>query len=107
VSRKIFLSLNHDFMASEAVLARSANAKALILGVANKYGGNGAYTVRWSVTETMYWLHCSRSTAIRTMNELKDADLVQVIASGSFDHKAGARSGISTLYKLKFGMKGK
>ena len=104
---KIFLSLNHDFMATPAVLNLSANGKALVLGLANKYGGNGAYTVRWSVAETTRWLHCGRTTAIKTTNELKAAGLIEVLQSGSFDHKAGARKGVATLYRLNFGLKGK
>ena len=97
-----FLSLDHDFLRSGVVMALSARGKALILAMADRYNGRNNGSIPYSVKEAMAWLHCGKSTAIRTLQEVEAAGLIMTIQKGSFENKAGARKGTATKWRLTF-----
>ena len=97
-----FLSLDHAFVRSPRIVALSANGKALLLAIADRYNGQNNGGIPYSISEAMAWLHCSRSTAIRALQELQDAALIECTAKGSHIHKAGERKGTASLWRLTF-----
>ena len=61
---------------------------------------NGELKLSWG--EVVKLLRCSYSTAARAFKELHDAGLIETTVSGSFDHKAGARKGCASRYRLTY-----
>ncbi len=97
-----YLGFDHDFIRSDVVVALSARGKALILAMADRYNGRNNGSIPYSVKEAMAWLHCGKSTAIRTLQEVEAAGLIVSVRKGSFENKAGARKGTATKWQLTF-----
>ena len=97
-----FMRLDHDFVRSAKIKAISANGKALILAMADRYNGFNNGSILFGVREVAEWLHSSKSTALRTLAELKDAGLIEPVELGSFNLKAGSRKGAATTWRLNF-----
>ena len=97
-----YLSLDHDFIRSDAMSSLSARGQVLVFVMADRYNGRNNGRIPYSVKEAMERLHCSKSTAIRTLQELKAAGLIAPVEKGSFTHKNGARKGTATTWQLNF-----
>jgi len=97
-----FLALDHDFIRSAAMIALSANGKALILAIADRFNGRNNGAIPYGVADATAWLHCSKSTALRTFREIEAAGLIECVERGSFVNKAGARKGVTSRWRLTF-----
>ena len=95
-----FIRLDHDLVRCEAWAKLSANATRLLIGIWDQYNGYNNGDLRFGYEQAMRLLRCSTSTALRTFRELKDAGLIEVVEKGSFAHKANARKGMVTAWRI-------
>ncbi len=97
-----FIKLDHDLVRGPAWRGLSGNAVKVLIDIADQYNGSNNGRLRFGVSQTVRVLHCSNTTALRTLAELRDAGLIEVVEKGSFVHKNGARKGTATAWRLTF-----
>ncbi len=97
-----FIKLDHDLVRSECWAGLSSHATRLLIAIWDQFDGRNNGRLRFGISQTMRVLHCGTGTAMRTLAELRDADLIEVVEKGSFTHKNGARKGMVTAWRLTF-----
>ena len=95
-----FIRLDHDLVRSEIWAGLSANATRLLIGIWDQYNGHNNGDLRFGYVHAMQLLRCSTSTAYRTFAELQEAGLIEAVEKGSFAHKASARKGVVTAWRI-------
>ena len=95
-----FIRLDHDLVRGEVWAGLSANATRLLIGIWDQYNGKNNGDLRFGYEHAMRLLGCSSQTAWRTFAELKAAGLIVAVEKGSFAHKASARKGMVTAWRI-------
>lgn len=95
-----FIGIEHDLVRSQVWRDLSSNATRLLIDIWDQYNGRNNGDVPYSVAQAVQCLHCSKSTAIRTFAELREATLIERMHKGSF--AAGDRKGESSKWRLTF-----
>ena len=95
-----FIRLDHDLVRGEAWAGLSANATRLLIGIWNQHNGYNNGDLRFGHAQAKQLLRCSARTASRTFRELEDAGLIEAVEKGSFAHKASARKGMVTAWRI-------
>jgi hypothetical protein len=67
-----------------------------------RYNGSNNGAIPLSVREAAAWCRCGTSTALRYLNELQEAGLIESVALGSFHIKAGPNRMMATTWRLHF-----
>ena len=95
-----FIRIERDVWRSPEVEALSPVAKLTLVELHYCFTGKNNGQLCLPYGHLTQRLHCSRSTVERALRELREAGLIETTVSGSFDHKAGARRGIGSQYRL-------
>ncbi len=97
-----FIRLDRADWQSDRWRALSANARVVLVDIQSAFTGRNNGHLVYGLAHAVACLRCSKSTAVRTLAELKDAGLIEVTKLGSFSHKAGARKGEATKWRLTY-----
>jgi hypothetical protein len=97
---KGFLKLDRAIVYGEAFAGLSANATRLLIAIWARYNGRNNGNIHYGISDAVKWLHCGRSTAVKTFVELRDAGLIEVGKAATFADKAGAQNGTTTAWRL-------
>jgi len=94
-----FVRLDRDLVRGEVFAHLSCKATRLLIGLLDRFNGRNNGNIHYSIPEAMIWLHCSRCSAIRAFQELREAGLVERTRKGAF---AGAGKGTANTWRLTF-----
>ena len=97
-----FIKLHRVLWQSDEWRALSPNAQVVLIDIWARFNGRNNGEINYGYREAQHRLHCCTATAKRTFRELKTAGFIQMTASGSFDHKHGARKGTASKWRLTF-----
>ena len=95
-----YVRLPHDLIRGEVWAGLSANATRLLIGIWDQYNGHNNGDLRFGYAHAERLLGCSTQTVWRAFAELQDAGLIEAVEKGSFAHKASARKGIVTAWRI-------
>ena len=99
---KGFVKLDRDLLYSEPFAELSSNGTRLLIAIMAGYNGHNNGSVRYGVAQAARWLHCGKSTAVRTFAELRAAGLIEPTERGSFIDKSRAQKGMATAWRFPF-----
>ena len=102
-----FIRLERADWNSDQWRALTANARVVLVDIQSAFTGRNNGRLVYGLAHTVACLRCSKRTAIRTLAELRDAGLIEATTPGSFSHKAGARKGVATEWRLTYLPSGK
>ena len=97
-----FIKLDRALMRGDAFTGLSSNATRLLIGIMYGYTSRNNGSIRYGIGQATRWLHCGKSTAVRTFAELRAAGFIEPTKRGSFNDKAAAQKGMATTWKLPF-----
>ena len=97
-----FIRVEREDWQSDQWRSLSGNARVLLIDIQCGYTGRNNGHLVYGLAHAIACLRCSKSTAVRIFAELKDAGLIEVTKLGSFSHKAGARKGEASQWRLTY-----
>ena len=97
-----FIRVERENWQSDRWRSLSGNARTVLIDIQCGYTGRNNGHLVYGLAHAIACLRCSKSTAIRTFAELKDAGLIEVTVPGSFSNKKGARKGMATEWRLTY-----
>ena len=100
--RNGFIRVERGLWHSDQWRGLSANARVVLIDLQAGYTGHNNGKLTYGIGHAVRCLHCGKRTAIRTLAELKAAGLIEATSIGSFTHKAGARMGQATTWRLTY-----
>lgn len=95
-----FLRIERQYWRSATVEGLSPASKLILIELHYNFNGNNNGEIslpQRAIVERYRW---SYSTVKRAFRELHEAGLIETTASGSFNHKVGARKGLASKYRL-------
>lgn len=95
-----FIKLEREFVRSGQFRQLSPNARCVLIDIWSWYNGFNNGAIRYAIAQAQDCLGCSRSTAIRALNELKQAGLIEEVERGGFRYRAGEREGRATAWRI-------
>jgi hypothetical protein len=97
-----FIRVERGLWHSDHWRSLSANARVVLVDIQSGFTGQNNGTLTYGIGRAVKCLRCGKRTAIRTLAELKGAGLIEATSKGSFNHKAGARRGEATTWRLTY-----
>ena len=97
-----YIKVERALWNSDEFRALSVNARVLLLDIQCGHNGRNNGAIGYGISHAVKCLRCGRSTAIRTLAELQDAGFLELVSKGSFTHKAGARAGEVSTWRLTY-----
>ncbi len=97
-----FVKFDRKVLHTKAVTGLSDRAFRVLHHMLDKFTGYNNGELWCSYAEIEDLCRCSTASVKRAFNELKAAGLIELVKRASFDHKAGARRGMSNVWRITF-----
>lgn len=95
-----FIKLPRALVLGETWRGLSVVARAIFIDMWAWHNGANNGAIRYSISQAMTAGQCSRSTAIRKLQELGSAGMIDATERGGFRWKTGAREGRATAWRI-------